>query len=40
MNQFIHSFIIGSVGTSKTFTLMLIIQDLIHFYNKHPHSDP
>jgi len=36
-NEPIHLFITGSAGTSKTFTLMLLIQSLICFYNRHPH---
>jgi len=38
-NEPIHLFITKSVGTSKTFTLMLLIQALICFYNKHLHLD-
>ncbi len=36
----IHLFITGGVNTSKTFTLMLLNQALICFYNRHPHLDP
>jgi hypothetical protein len=36
--KLIHLFIIGSVA--KFFTLMLLIQTLKHFYNRHPHSNP
>jgi hypothetical protein len=39
-NEPIHLFIIGSAGIDETFTLMLLIQALIHFYNRHPHSNP
>ncbi len=39
-NEPIHLFIIGGVITRKTFTLMLLIQALIHFYNRHLHSNP
>jgi hypothetical protein len=38
-NEPIHLFITGGVGTSKIFTLMLLIQALIHFYNRHLHSN-
>jgi hypothetical protein len=34
----IHLFIIG--GADKTFILMFLIQALIRFYNRHPHSSP
>jgi len=33
-------FLIGGVGTTKTFTLLLIIQGLLHHYNKELHVDP
>jgi hypothetical protein len=33
-------FIIRGAGTSKTFTLMLLIRGLLHFYNKHSQLDP
>jgi hypothetical protein len=39
-NEPIHLFITRGVGICKTFTLMLLIQALIHFYNRHPHSNP
>jgi hypothetical protein len=39
-NEPIHLFITRVVGTCKFFTLMLLIQALIRFYNRHPHSDP
>jgi pantothenate kinase-related protein Tda10 len=39
-NEPIHLFIGGGASIGKTFTLMLLIQALIHFYNRHPHSDP
>jgi hypothetical protein len=39
-NEPTHLFIIGDVSASKTFTLMLLIQALIRFYSRHPHSDP
>jgi hypothetical protein len=38
-NEPIHLFITKGAGTSKTFTLMLLIQTLICFYNKHLHLD-
>jgi hypothetical protein len=38
-NEQIHLLITGSVGTSKTFTLMPLIQALICFYNRHLHSN-
>ncbi len=34
-NEPFHLFIIKVVDTCKTFTLMLLIQTLLHFYNKH-----
>jgi hypothetical protein len=34
-NEPFHLFIIGGVDTCKTFTLMLLIQALLYFYNKH-----
>ncbi len=34
-NEPLHLCIIGGVRTSKTFMLMLLIQGLLHFYNKH-----
>ncbi len=34
-NEPFHLFIIRAVNTCKTFTLMLLIQTLLHFYNKH-----
>jgi hypothetical protein len=36
----IYLFITGGADTSKTFTLMLLIQTLFHFYNRHHTSDP
>ena len=36
----IRLFITGGAGTGKTFTLMLLIQALLRFYNRHPDSDP
>ncbi len=39
-NEPIHLFIIGGVGIGKTFTLMLLIQALIRFLNRHLHLDP
>jgi hypothetical protein len=39
-NEPIHLFITGAANTSKTFTLMLLVQTLIHFYNKHLDSNP
>jgi hypothetical protein len=36
-NEPIHLLITGGAG--KTFTLMFLIQALIRFYNKHPHSN-
>jgi hypothetical protein len=39
-NEQIHLFISGSANIGKTFTFMLLIQALIHFYNRHPHLDP
>jgi hypothetical protein len=38
-NEPFHLFIAGGVGTSKTFTLMLLIQGLLGFYNKHSQLD-
>jgi hypothetical protein len=38
-NEPLHLFIIGGVGPSKTFTLMLLIQGLLGFYNKHSQLD-
>jgi hypothetical protein len=35
MNQFI----IGGASIGKTLTLMFLIQALIHFYNRHLHSN-
>ncbi len=39
-NEPIHLFIIRGVNVGKTFTLKLLIQALVHFYNRHLHSDP
>ncbi len=39
-NEPIHLFIIRGADIGKTFTLMILIQALICFYNRHPHSDP
>jgi hypothetical protein len=39
-NEPIHTFIIGSVSISKKFTLMLLIQALICFYNRCPQLNP
>jgi hypothetical protein len=39
-NEPIHLFITRDVGISKIFTLMLLIQALIFFYNKHPQWVP
>jgi hypothetical protein len=39
-NEPIDLFITKGASTSKTFTLMLLIQALICFYNRHPHLDP
>jgi len=35
-NEPLHLFIITHVGKSKTFMLMLLIQGLFYYYNKHP----
>jgi pantothenate kinase-related protein Tda10 len=35
-NEPLHLFIIGGAGIGKNFTLMLLIQGLLQFYNKHP----
>jgi hypothetical protein len=35
----LHLFIIRGVGIGKKFMSMLLIQDLVHFYNKHPKLD-
>jgi hypothetical protein len=36
----IHLFITGGAGTGKNLTLMLLfIQALLHFYDRHPDSD-
>jgi hypothetical protein len=37
-NEPIHLFITGGASIGKTFTLMVLIQALICFYNWHPHS--
>jgi hypothetical protein len=39
-NEPIHLFTTRGVGTSKTFTLMFLVQALIHFYNRHSNLDP
>ncbi len=39
-NEPTHLFITRSATISKTFTLMLLIEALIIFFNKHPHSNP
>jgi len=39
-NEPILLLIIINSSTSKTFTLMFLIQALICFYNRHPHSNP
>ncbi len=39
-NERIHLFITRGANAGETFTLMFLIQALIHFYNKHPHSNP
>jgi hypothetical protein len=38
-NELLHLFIIGGVGIGKYFISMLVIQGLVHFYNKHPKLD-
>jgi pantothenate kinase-related protein Tda10 len=38
-NEPLHMFIIGGVGIGKNFMLMLLIQSLVHFYNKHLELD-
>jgi hypothetical protein len=38
-NKKIHLFVIGGVGICKNFTLMILIQILICFYNTHLHLD-
>jgi len=38
-NEPLHLFIIGGVGIGKNFMLMLLIQGLVHFYNKHLELD-
>jgi hypothetical protein len=40
LNEPLHLFITKGDGTSKTFTLMLLIQGLLHFYNKNPQLNP
>jgi hypothetical protein len=39
-NEPIRLFIIEGVSTNNFFTWMLLIQNLIRFYNIHLHSDP
>jgi hypothetical protein len=39
-NEPLHLFIIGGVDTCKFFILMLLIQDLLCFYNKYSQLDP
>jgi len=39
-NEPLHLFIIGGVGKGKKLMLMLLIQGLVHFYNKHLELDP
>jgi hypothetical protein len=34
-NEPLHLFITRGASTCKTFTLMLLIQGVLHFYNKH-----
>jgi hypothetical protein len=38
-NEPIHLFTTRGASTCRTFTLMLLIQALICFYNRHPHLD-
>jgi hypothetical protein len=38
-NEPLHLFITKGVGINKFFMLMLLIEGLLHFYNKHLQSD-
>ncbi len=39
-NKLVHLSLTSEVGIGKTFTLLLIIQGLLHHYNKQLHVDP